>query len=162
MVTPVFGWSAGDLVNSIHIIIKICEAFKEAGGATSRYEENMAFLEGFKATLSKLDAHRRRNPSSENAAEIAQQLKKIDVPYCRFEKFMLDFQPALGPTSTYSSIRKAPRKVKWAVKELSTVSSKVAELKKEICDPLILIESLLQLQSLYVSGLAELRPLLME
>ena len=157
-----FGWSAGDLVNSIRIIIKICEAFKEAGGATSRYEESTAFLEGFKVTLSKLDAYTRRNPSSENAAEIAQQLKLIDAPYCRFEKFMLDFQPALDPTSTYGSIRKAPKKVKWAVKELSTVSGKVAELKKEVCDPLILIESLMQLQSLYVSGLAELRPVLME
>ena len=74
---------------------------------------------------------------------------------------MLNFQPALSPTSTYSSIRKVPKKVKWAVKELSTVSGKVAELKKEICDPLILVESLMQLQSLYVSDLIETRSLLM-
>lgn len=156
-----FGWSAGDIVVSIHILVKICEAFKEAGGASSRFEESRGFLEGFKAILSKLDAHSRRNPNLENAAEIAQQLKLIDAPYCRFEKFMLDFQPALGPTSTYSSIRKAPRKVTWAVKELSTVSGKVAELKKEICDPLILVESLMQLQSLYVLDLVETRSLLM-
>lgn len=112
MVTPMFGWSAGDIVNSIHILIKICEAFKEAGGATSRYEESTAFLEGFKATLSKLNAHIRRNPNPEYAAEIMQQLKLIDAPYCRFEKFMLEFKPALGTNSNYGSIQKAPRKMK--------------------------------------------------
>lgn len=45
--------------------------------------------------------------------------------------------------------------------ELSTISGKVAELKKEICDPLILVESLMQLQSLYVSEFVETWPLLM-
>lgn len=162
MVTPMFGWSAGDIVNSIRIILVIYEAFKEAGGATSRYEEITAFLEGFRITLSKLDAHSRRNSTLENAAEIAQQLKLIDAPYCRFEKFMLVFQPALAITSTYSSIRKAPRKVKWAVKELSTVSGKVAELKKEVCDPLMLVKSLIQLQSLYVSDSVYISPWLTE
>lgn len=145
-----FGWSAGDVVNSIHIIIKICEAFKEAGGAASRYEESLAFLEGLKATLSKVDAHIHRNPNPEHAAEITQQLKLIDAPYSRFEKFMLDFQPALSPTSSYGNVRKVPTKIKWALKELSAVSGKVAELKKEVCDPLILLENLMQLQSLYV------------
>lgn len=54
MVNIAFGWSAGDIISSIHIIIKVCEAFKEAGGAASRYEESTTFLEGFKVTLSKL------------------------------------------------------------------------------------------------------------
>lgn len=162
MVTPMFGWSAGDVVVSIRIIIKICEAFNEAGGSTSRYAESTAFLEGFKVTLSKLDAYIRRNPNSEYTAEITQQLKLIDAPYCRFEKFMLDFQPALGTNSNYGRVRKAPGKMKWALKELSAVSGKVAELKKEVCDPLVLVDNLMQLQSLYVSGLSEHRPLLIE
>lgn len=156
-----FGWSAGDIVHSIHIIVKIYEAFKEAGGATSRYAETTAFLEGFKVTLSKLDGHIRRDPDSEYTAEIIQQLKLIDAPYCRFEKFMLDFQPALGAGSTYGTTRKVPRKIKWALKELSAVSGKVAGLKKEVCDPLVLVENLMQLQSLYVFDFAEYRPLLM-
>lgn len=157
MATPVFGWSAGDIVSSIRIIIKICEAFKEADGAASRCQESTAFLEGLKITLSKLDSHIRRNPDSEYAAEISKQLKLIDVPYCRFEKFMLDFQPALSSTSTYGRFRKVPQKIKWALKELSAVSGKVAELKREICDPLTLLENLMQLQSLYVSESAEFR-----
>lgn len=162
MVTPLFGWSAGDVVTSIHIIVKIYEAFKEAGGAISRYEESTAFLQSFKMTLSKLDAHSRRNRNPEYAAEISQQLKLIDAPYCRFEKFMLNFEPALGPTSSYGNMRKAPKKMKWALKELSVVSGKVAELKKEICDPLILVENIMQLHSLYVSSLSEHKTLLID
>ena len=157
MVTPAFGWSAGDIVNSIYLIIKICEAFKEAGGATSRYEENMVFLEGFRVILTKLDSHIQRNPNPEYAAEISQQLKYIDAPYCRFEKFMLKFQPALSPTSDYGRIRKVPKQIHWAMTELSTASSKVSELKREVCAPLTLLGKLLQMQSLYVFGSAELQ-----
>lgn len=156
MVTPAFGWSAGDIVNSIYLIIKICEAFKEAGGATSRYEDNAVFLEGFRATLTKLDSHIRLNPNPEYAAEISQHLKLIDAPYCRFEKFMLKFQPALSSTSTYGRVRKVPKKIQWALTELSTASSKVTELKREVCDPLTLLENVLQLQSMYVFGSAGL------
>ena len=156
MVTPAFGWSAGDIISSIRIIIKICEAFKEAGGATSRYEECTAFLEGFRVTLSKLDFHIRRSPDPEYAAEISELLKLIDAPYCRFEKFMLDFQPALSPTSNHSSIRKVPKKIKWALKELSAVSGKVDELKREVCYPLTLLENLMQRHIMYVFGSAEL------
>lgn len=112
MVTPVFGWSAGDIVLSIHIIIKMCKAFKEADDATSQYEESTAFLEGFKITLSTLDSHIRRNSNLKYATEISQQVKLIDAPYCRFEKFMLDFEPALSSTSNYGRVRKVPKKNK--------------------------------------------------
>ena len=40
------------------------------------------------------------------------------------------------------------------MKELSEVSGKVAELKKDIAEPLILVGTLLQLHSLYVSFLS--------
>lgn len=154
MVSPGFGWSAGDIVASIHIIIKICQAFKEAGGATSQYKDNIAFLEGFNITLSRLDSCIGRNPDSEYAAEISEWLKLVNAPYSKFEKFLLEFKPALGSASTFSKFRKVPKKIKWAWKELSAVSSKVAELKREVCDPLMLLDTLLQMQSMYISWLS--------
>lgn len=66
---------------------------------------------------------------------------------------MLEFYPALGVNSTQTRFRKIPRKIVWAVKELSEVSGKVGGLKKDIAEPLILVGKLLHLQSLYVSSL---------
>ena len=45
-----FAWSAGDIAFSIKIIYRICKTFKEVGGASDKYAETVAFLEGFTIT----------------------------------------------------------------------------------------------------------------
>ena len=49
-----FGWSAGDLVQAISIVYKICKGLKDTGGASSEYQETAAFLHGLGMTLEKL------------------------------------------------------------------------------------------------------------
>ena len=152
MVAPLFGWSAGDIVQSIKIINKICDAFKESGHASIKYAESTAFLEGFKSILSHIKDYTNDSPAAKYTEAINEQVKLIDASYSQFEKHILKFYPALGTSSTQSEIRKAPKRIKWALKELSDVSGKVAELKKAVADPVVLIGPLLQLQSLYVSS----------
>lgn len=150
MVAPVFGWSAGDIVQSIKIINKICDAFKESGHASTKYAESTAFLQGFKLILSHIKDYTNDSSTAKYTEAINEQVKLIDASYSHFEKHMLKFYPALGATSTQSGIQKAPKRIKWALKELSDVFGKVSELKKAVADPIVLIGPLLQLQSLYV------------
>lgn len=153
MMVLAFGWSAGDIVHSIIIITKICEAFRENSGAASKYAETTAFLDGFKTTLSLIKDYTITSSNAKNTTAINEQIKLIDAPYCRFEFHMLKFYPALGVNSTQTKLRKIPRKIIWAVKELSEISDKVGGLKKDIAEPLLLVGTLLHLQSLYVSSL---------
>lgn len=148
MVTPTFGWSAGDIATSIKIIIRISEAFKEAGGAVSQFAETTAFLDAFVATLRHIKEYTNENANAKYTDSIIELVKVIDGPYCKFKKYMLEFCPALSEASTQSSVRKAPRKIKWALKEPSEVSGKVASLKKQIIDPMLFIGLLLLLQAL--------------
>lgn len=148
MVAPAFGWSAGDLAVSITIIIKISEAFKKAGGASSQFAETTAFLDAFEATLQRIKDYTNDDANAKYTQSIVEQVKLIDGPYSKFEKYMQDFCPALGETSTQSTVRKAPRKIRWALKELSEVSGEIAKLKKAITDPMLFIGPLLLLQTL--------------
>ena len=148
MVVPAFGWSAGDIVKSIQIVVKVCEAFKEAGGATTSYAETTAFLESFARVLKSIKDFADNHASAKYTPDIVDQIKLVDGPYCEFEKYLLGFKPSLAADSTQHSYRKAPKKAKWAIKELSNVSGKVSQLKKAVSDPLLCIEPLLLLQSM--------------
>lgn len=148
MVVPAFGWLAGDIVTSIKIIIRISEAFTEAGGAASQFVETTAFLNAFGSTLERIKDYTNENADAKYTGSIVEQVKLIDGPYSKFEEHMLKFCPALGEASTQSKIQKAPKKIKWAVKELSEVSSKVTSIKKQITTPVLLIGPLVALQAL--------------
>ncbi|MCJ1455980.1 hypothetical protein MMC28_006337 [Mycoblastus sanguinarius] len=148
MFTPLFGWSAGDVVQSIKIIIKIVEAFKETGGAATKFAETTAFLDHFNTTLNRIKEYASDNTQAKYSATIVDQIKLIDNPYCTFEKYMLEFEPALGEVPTEGRQKKAKKKIKWAMKELSEVSGKVAELKKAVTEPLVFVGQLLLLQTL--------------
>lgn len=143
-------------MQSIIIITKICEAFRENGGATSKYAEATSFLEGFKSTLGLIKDYTIRSSNGKYTTAINEQIKLIDAPYCRFELHMLKFCPVLGANSPQTTFRTIPMKIVWAVKELSEVSGKVARLKKDVAEPLTLVGTLMQLQSLYVSPLPRL------
>ncbi len=148
MVAPAFGWSAGDIVTSIKIIIRISKAFKEADGAVSQFAETTAFLDAFEATLRHIKEYANENADAKYTDSIVEHVKVIDGPYSKFEKYMLDFCPALGEASTQSSVRKAPKKIKWALKEPFEVSGKVASLKRQIIDSMLFIGLMLLLQAL--------------
>lgn len=138
----------GDIVTSIKIIIRISEAFKEASGAVSQFAETTAFLDAFESTLRRIKEYTNENCNAKYTDSIIEQVKLIDGPYSKFEKYMLDFCPALGEASTQSTVRKAPKKIKWALRELSDVSGEVAKLKKAVTDPMLFIGPLLLLQAL--------------
>ena len=148
MVVPAFGWSAGDIVASIKIIVEVSKAFKDAGGASSQFAETTAFLDAFEATLRRIKDYTNDNADAKYTDSIVEQVKLIDGPYSKFEKYMLGFCPALGENSAQSAVQKAPKKIRWALKELSDVSGEVAKLKRAVADPILFVSPLLLLQAL--------------
>jgi hypothetical protein len=57
MIAPAFGFSVGDCIALGRLVIDIREAFKEAGGASSKYGSEMLFLRGFQTTLKRLEEY---------------------------------------------------------------------------------------------------------
>ena len=78
---PLFGWSAGDVVQSIRIIKKLCEAFKDVDGAETEYAEATAFLESFARILASIREFTNANPQAKYTTDIVEQIKLIDRPY---------------------------------------------------------------------------------
>ncbi|KAL6719451.1 hypothetical protein ACLMJK_003691 [Lecanora helva] len=162
MVSPLFGWSAGDVVQSIKIITKLCRAFKEEGGSASQFSETVAFLDGFIGVLDSIKDFAGSSSNAKYSAEINTQTKLIDGPYKEFQAYLLRFKPSLGAGSSKSFLRRSPRKVQWAMNELSEVSGKVIRFKKAVSDPLLCIGLLLALRSIQsmeevISAISRLR-----
>ena len=68
LVMASFGWSAGDLALAIKIIYEVGNALKDTGGASSDYQETVAFLQFLATTLDRLHAYVFAN--SDNATSI--------------------------------------------------------------------------------------------
>lgn len=46
-----FGWSAGDIISAISVIVKVSKGLRETGGATSSYQDHAEFLDSLMVTL---------------------------------------------------------------------------------------------------------------
>jgi hypothetical protein len=142
-----FGWSAGDIAKAIELTVSVCKAFKEAGGAATKYKQAADFLGGFKTTLQHLHAHTQNCFKDPYTEDIQDQLKKINGPWKAFESFLAKYEKSLGENSKRRGLEKAPRTVQWALKDLS---GEVEKLEDAIARPLQVVNSMLSLQILYV------------
>ncbi|KAF2492873.1 hypothetical protein BU16DRAFT_583936 [Lophium mytilinum] len=140
-----FGWSAGDIVAGIRVTVKICEAFKESGGAASKYKQTVDFLDGFKLTLEHLKTYIDGNPADSHASSISDQIEKIKVHFESFQNAIEKYEKALGEASTTGLVKKVSRKMRWTLKEMS---GDVDNLKAAVMQPLQIINTLLSLQML--------------
>ena len=135
-----FGWSVGDLVASLQLVVKIAGALKETGGAKSDYQESIEFLLGLETTLQNLQsiAPILVNQSQENAVQL--EVQKIVKPLSIFLAKVQKFDGALGSESKRSPWRTAPRKVQWAI----FVSKEAKKLRDRISVPMFSLNILLQ------------------
>ncbi|TVY38143.1 hypothetical protein LSUB1_G002853 [Lachnellula subtilissima] len=150
-----FGWSVGDLVASLQLVVKIAGALKETGGAKSDYQESIEFLFGLETTLQNLRsvAPILVNQSQESAVQLEAQkiVKPLSICLAKIQKF----DGALGLESKRNPWRTAPRKVQWAI----FVSKEVKKLRDRISVPMFSLNILLQSQTLHaVSSLQERLP----
>lgn len=150
MVVPLFGWSVGDVVTSIKILYAIAGAFKDATGAGSQFAETSIWLESFASDLKRVTEYTSENPNARYTKNMIEQVARINDNYAVFEKYLQKYEKGLSSTAEANMISAAVKKVKWALKELK---GKVDSMKFAVTGPLVSINMLLALQSLYEKSL---------
>jgi hypothetical protein len=145
MAAPGFGFSIGDFIAGGQILIQVIKAFKEAGGASSKYAAEVSFLNSLKATLDHLERFVSRADSSQSndlPQDISKLLQDIRDPWQEFKTFLDKYEPSLGASSSKSKLAKAPRTIQYTVKD---ISGKVEKLRNQTEQPLQAVNSLLSL-----------------
>lgn len=145
MVAPGFGFSFSDIALAIKVTVKVCEAFKEQGGAAEKYQDSVAFLEGFKTTLEHLEHFAQDKSGDPYADDIARQCEQIEQPWLRFQAFVDKYEAYLGKNPVKPAIAKVPKIALWTFKDMS---GGIQKFKTATTQPLGIIKSLLSLQTM--------------
>jgi len=126
-----FGWSASCLLEAIKLADKVRKALKESLETT---------FEHLKSSIANHDSQ----PYSDS---IGAQLKRIDGPWKEFKQYLDQYEESLAEGSKRSKLRKAPKKIQWALKD---INSRTQKLREQIVQPSQIINCLLSLQLLCV------------
>ncbi|KAF2731935.1 hypothetical protein EJ04DRAFT_358462 [Polyplosphaeria fusca] len=145
MVAPAFGFSVGDFIAGTKIAIDILGAFKEAGGASSKYASEVMFLECLSATMKQIEEYFSKTFDVGARDTFTALLKLIDGPIMEFKIFLDNYHTSLSRNSTKSRFGKAPKIVTYTLRSLA---GRVENLRVRICQPLLAINSALSLQGL--------------
>ena len=80
-----FGWSAGDIVSCIALIVRVSKGLKDSTGASAEYEAAAGFLDGLKITLDKLKEHLETHPDTFHAKDIEEQAERLKTTVEKFK-----------------------------------------------------------------------------
>lgn len=139
-----FGWSVGDIVASITLLVKIGGALKETGGASSDYQESIEFLFGLEITLQNLQRIAPVLLPSSQQSILQLEIEKIAKPIAVFFHRVQKLDKSLGKESEKALWKAAPRKIQWALQ----VSKEVKALRDSISVPIASLNIILQSQIL--------------
>ncbi|KAA8568924.1 hypothetical protein EYC84_007901 [Monilinia fructicola] len=128
-----FGWSAGDLVSAISVIVEVSKALKDAGGAKEDYRESVAFLESLSVTLRLLYQYYEANLNQNELSEVKAQILLIQDPIDAFTKNVkLKYGSELGTqpgSRSRVALKGLSKKILWALwmkKESERLNGRIA------------------------------------
>ncbi|KAF5685305.1 hypothetical protein FDENT_6299 [Fusarium denticulatum] len=156
MTVPAFGFSAGDFVSAVNLIVDITKALKNTGGAAGDYLQVLADLNLLKDVLSHLQQQQTgttRQRSSNPFAEHAR--KQADLTLSTLANFLdliSKFDASLGPQRSSAWYRGVGRKAQWAL----VYSKHVDDLRSRIGIQIQTLNLVTQLQQDDRNGLDEL------
>ncbi|KAG7426057.1 hypothetical protein Forpi1262_v012485 [Fusarium oxysporum f. sp. raphani] len=146
MTVPAFGFSAGDFVSAVKLIVDITQALKDTGGAAGDYLQVLADLNLLKDVLSHLHQQQTgvtRQRSSNPFAEHAR--KQADLTLSTLANFLdliSKFDASLGPQRSSAWYRGVGRKAQWAL----VYSKHVDDLRSRIGTQIQTLNLVTQLQ----------------
>jgi uncharacterized protein YeaO (DUF488 family) len=147
MVAPAFGYSIGDCIALGRLVIDIREAFKEAGGASTKYASETLFLRAFQNTLKRLEEY--AAPATDDGRlhiqDITELQKLIAEPLKEFDSFLGKYRESLAQNNTKSKLKKVWKTISFTLKNLS---EKVEKLRVRIEQPLHAINAPLSLETI--------------
>ncbi|KAL8916910.1 MAG: hypothetical protein Q9208_008274 [Pyrenodesmia sp. 3 TL-2023] len=127
--TPAFGFSVGDFINTINLIRKIVKALKETGGASSEYQNAVIELQGLKHTLQHLEALKPTEDNLGYVNAIRGMALACKLPLQDFMTSLEAYEESLGPWAHRSPFGHLGRKTRWAIsfgKEVEKLRAVVA------------------------------------
>ncbi|KAF4625253.1 hypothetical protein G7Y89_g12917 [Cudoniella acicularis] len=128
-----FGWSVGDVVAALQLLLKIGHALKDSGGASSDFQDAYSFLQTLSRTLQHMNALQYTLLDEAVAEELREQCNHIRAPLEAFlEDVRSQFENSLGANSTRHAVLTAPRKIQWAI----STSKKLKKLQERVAIPL--------------------------
>jgi hypothetical protein len=153
MTVSAFGFSAGDFVSAVNLIVDITKALKNPGGAAGDYLQVLADLNPLTDVLSHLQQQQAgatrqssRNPFAEHAR------KQADLTLSTLANFfdlISKFDASLGPQRSSAWYRGVGRRTQWAL----VYSKHVDDLRSRIGTQIQTLNLVTQLQEEY-SGLS--------
>ncbi|KAK6388099.1 hypothetical protein LTR65_008107 [Meristemomyces frigidus] len=149
MVTPAFGFSAGDFIAAVELICKAAKALRDTSGASQQYQQAAAELETLGRILTQVQG---LTPTSSNAVTVQKILfcaHTCHLPLAHFLEKIRRYEQYLCPPShgippqpwTVSGIKK---KITWAI----NMEKELPKLRASITPQLASIGLLLQLEEL--------------
>ncbi|RKL38920.1 hypothetical protein BFJ72_g7050 [Fusarium proliferatum] len=151
MTVPAFGFSAGDFVSAVNLIVDITKALKNTGGAAEDYLQVLADLNLLKDVLSHLQQQQTgatRQRSSNPFAEHAR--KQADLTLSTLANFLdliSKFDASLGHQRSSAWYRGVGRKAQWAL----VYSKHVDDLRSRIGTQIQTLNLVTQLQEEYLN-----------
>lgn len=123
MPAPGFGYSVGDFIATIELIVKVVAAFKDSGGASAEYQQVVQELETLLQLLKHIDTIKstESNLAHVNAIKgvalsIQEPLQKfLDKVTKRYGSLGANQQKGRGALGLCAGLSTAGRKVQWAV-----------------------------------------------
>lgn len=139
-----FGWSASDIVLALRVLYKVRCALKEAGGASSTFQEASGFLDGLQKTMDHLRMFTSTTLTEARLVELRAQVTLVKAPVEKFIEDVKKFEPALGAASSRGKLLSGPRKVQWAFQ----MPGKIKKLQDSVMVPMMNLSLLLNLNIL--------------
>ena len=139
-----FGWSAGDLVRAIELIVTITGALRDSGGASEEFQESVQFLCGLELTLQNLRTIFAALPHACPRNLLDFQAGLIEKPVTEFINNLQAYDPSLAPNASKTSPKVVARKIQWAV----YTSKKVKKLQSRLMLPLLTLNSSIALETM--------------
>lgn len=116
MVTPAFGFSAGDFIAAINLVIKISKSLRDSNGASVEINSLLLELHQLQLVLEQLrDLPPESSPTPSHVNALRGMALTVQIPLQDFLGKMEKYKAAAKVDSTSSRWSRAGRKIKWAV-----------------------------------------------
>ncbi|KAF1963532.1 hypothetical protein CC80DRAFT_397402 [Byssothecium circinans] len=141
MVSPAFGFSAGDFIAAIGLIIKVSKAVKEKSGAATEYQHVLLELQALERTLQYLQGLRPTESNIDHVNAVRGMALTCRIPLHEFLEKLRKYEASLGPFPGHHKTRwnTLGRKSQWAV----LMSDEVTKLRTAIGAKVLSINLLL-------------------
>ena len=141
-----FGFSTGDLISGIGLIVKVKNALQDTGGASTEYQQVIVHLRGLEKTLVRLqslDPDAFDRPAVE---EIRCMARGCMIPLQTFLTAVEKYKSSLVPNSTARHGRRDFHKIQWGL----TMEKEVKKMRDAIAAQVSTLQLFLQAHALSV------------